>query len=149
MIVLLKIMAGVLLTNLYEWLIHKHLLHGLGKNKNSIWSFHWHDHHKNVRRTNGFDLIYLQGFYGFEAIGIGVLFMIHVPILWSQPIILTSMAIYGMMYYYLHKYAHLNPAWGKKHMRWHWDHHMGRNQDANWCVLFPLADYVFGTREKQ
>ena len=147
--VLLKIVVGILLTNMYEWLIHKYLLHGLGKNKNSIWSFHWHDHHANARKTNGFDLTYLQGFYNFEAVGIATLFLIHVPILWSQPIILTSMAIYGMMYYYLHKYSHLNPAWGKKHMRWHWDHHMGRNQDANWCVLFPLTDYVAGTREKQ
>ena len=29
-----------------EWALHKYVLHGLGKNKKSIFSFHWHKHHK-------------------------------------------------------------------------------------------------------
>ena len=29
---------------------------------------------------------------------------------------------------------------------WHYDHHMGKNQDANWCVTFPLWDHILGTR---
>ena len=29
----------------------------------------------------------------------------------------------------------------------HYDHHMGKNQDANWCVTHPFFDWVMGTRE--
>ena len=30
---------------------------------------------------------------------------------------------------------------------WHYDHHMGPNQNANWCVTRPWMDIVMGTRE--
>ena len=41
-----------------------------------------------------------------------------------------------------------DPAWMRRYLPWHYDHHLGRNQHANWCVTYPLADYVLGTREK-
>jgi hypothetical protein len=28
----------------------------------------------------------------------------------------------------------------------HYDHHMGSNQDANWCVSYPWFDWILGTR---
>lgn len=49
-------------------------------------------------------------------------------------------------YYYVHKRSHLDPEWGYKYLPWHYDHHMGPDQDKNWCVTFPLWDYVKGTR---
>ena len=36
---------------------------------------------------------------------------------------------------------------GKQHLPWHYDHHMGRDQNANWCVTHPLFDNVMGTRK--
>ena len=33
-------------------------------------------------------------------------------------------------------------------MPWHYDHHMGLDQDQNWCVTWPLMDHLFGTRVK-
>jgi len=60
---------GLLYSNAGEWFIHRYVLHGLRRNKRSLWSFHWHDHH------------------------------------------------------------------------------MGPNQEANWCVTQPWFDYVMGTRE--
>ena len=44
--------------------------------------------------------------------------------------------------------AHLDPEWAREHLPWHYDHHMGRDQNANWCVTYPLFDYVMGTRRK-
>ena len=35
----------------------------------------------------------------------------------------------------------------REHLPWHYDHHMGPNQEANWCVTRPWFDYVMGTRE--
>jgi len=38
--------------------------------------------------------------------------------------------------------------WGKKKMPWHYDHHMGKNQDSNWGVTVEWPDKLFNTREK-
>ena len=45
------------------------------------------------------------------------------------------------------KRCHQDPRWGREHMPWHVDHHLGCNQDANWCVANPFSDHVMGTRE--
>ena len=34
----------------------------------------------------------------------------------------------------------------REHLPWHVDHHLGRNQDTNWCVTKPWFDYIMGTR---
>lgn len=38
--------------------------------------------------------------------------------------------------------------WAKKHVPWHYDHHMGKNQDANWGVTTDWVDKLLGTRIK-
>ena len=48
----------------------------------------------------------------------------------------------------MHQRGHLNVEWGKKNMPWHYDHHMGKDQDANWGVTNPFWDIIFGTRKK-
>jgi len=50
-------------------------------------------------------------------------------------------------YYRCHKRAHRDPDWGREHLPWHYDHHMGPNQHANWCVTRPWFDLILGTRE--
>ncbi len=52
-----------------EWLIHKHLLHGRGKNKKSLWAFHWHEHHGNSRRGEMRDETYERSPFGNHAQG--------------------------------------------------------------------------------
>ena len=49
-------------------------------------------------------------------------------------------------YYRKHKRSHLDPAWAREHLPWHYDHHMGPHQDANWCVTRPWFDRLLGTR---
>ena len=56
--------------------------------------------------------------------------------------------MYAMRYFYYHRRAHLNVEWGKKKMPWHYDHHMGKNQDSNWGVTVEWVDKLFKTREK-
>ena len=53
----------------------------------------------------------------------------------------------AVRYYRVHKRAHRDPSWAREHLPWHYDHHMGPNQDANWCVTWPWFDWVMGTRE--
>ena len=53
----------------------------------------------------------------------------------------------AVLYYTVHRKAHVDPAWGRRWLPWHVDHHMAPNQEANWCVTFPLFDWILGTRE--
>ena len=53
---------------------------------------------------------------------------------------------YAILSYRAHKRAHLEPEWAKRHVPWHYDHHMGPDQDANWCTLAPWFDILMGTR---
>ena len=48
-VVVIGIPLGLLVANAGEWFIHKHILHGRGKKRESFWSFHWHDHHAKAR----------------------------------------------------------------------------------------------------
>jgi sterol desaturase/sphingolipid hydroxylase (fatty acid hydroxylase superfamily) len=64
------------------------------------------------------------------------------------PLFVAAVEYSTLYYYWVHRRAHRDPAWARKHLRWHYDHHMGKNQDANWCVTWPWFDYVMGTRER-
>ena len=52
----------------------------------------------------------------------------------------------AIRYYRIHRYAHLQPIWGKIFLRWHYDHHMGKTQDANWGVTTDWVDRLMKTR---
>jgi len=149
----LEIGLGLFYCNLFEWFAHRYILHGLGKKKNSIWKFHWHEHHKNARRNNNVDPIYQGSVFkwngaGKEALALLVVAIIHLPLAPFFPFFALTGA-YGIFNYYrVHKRAHLDPEWARKNVPWHMDHHLGHDQDANWCVTKPWADILFGTRKK-
>lgn len=145
---------GLVYANAMEWFIHKHILHGLGRNKQSFWSFHWHEHHKRARRQDMHDEVY-QGRVTFQwnartkeiASLLGGA-LVHAPLLPVAPFFTLAVWASAANYYRVHRKAHLDQAWAQEHLPWHVDHHTGPNQHANWCVSFPLWDVVMGTREK-
>jgi sterol desaturase/sphingolipid hydroxylase (fatty acid hydroxylase superfamily) len=134
-----------------EWFIHKYILHGLGRKKTSFWSFHWHEHHGEVRRREHLDEAYHRSLLGWhaqskEALGLFGLGLLHCPLLWWFPAYVVTIWASMVLYYIVHKKSHLNAEWAKKWLPWHYDHHMGPQQDANWCVTFPWFDHLLGTR---
>ena len=136
---------------LCEWVVHKYVLHKLGKNKKSIFSFHWHAHHKGCRKNNNFDIDYKLPFAPPVKKEIFFLFLLssfHFPLIFIAPYFFGGIILYTARYFYYHRRAHLNVAWGKKNMPWHYDHHMGKNQDSNWGVTVDWPDRLFNTREK-
>lgn len=150
---------GLLYANAGEWLIHKHLLHDLGKNKKSFWAFHWHEHHGASRRSGEnrdghyerppFERtekgeLSSQGKEALLLIGAAVA---HLPLLPIAPFFTGAVWYSIARYYRVHKRSHLDPEWARKHLPWHYDHHMGPNQHANWCVSKPWFDVIMGTRE--
>ena len=139
-------------SNAGEWLIHRYWLHGLGKNKKSFWAFHWHEHHRESRKNDMFDAQYVRSLLtwspqGKEALALALGAVAMLPMLPIAPFF-TGTVWYRMhRYYVIHKRSHLDHSWAKQHMPWHYDHHMGPTQEANWCVTRPWADVWFGTRK--
>ncbi len=143
---------GLLYANAGEWLIHKHLLHGRGRNRESYWSFHWHDHHRNVRTNAHIDPHYERSLLGWhaqskEALGLVLTGAMHLPLLPVAPFFTGAVLYSTWNYYKVHKRSHQDPGWAREHLTWHYDHHMGPNQDANWCVTRPWFDKLMGTYE--
>jgi len=145
----LTIICAIAYSNVIEWIMHKHILHGLGKNKSSVWSFHWHQHHKKARKNNFHDEDYLDGWVGGplrEKLGLLLLLVAHSPLITASPVFFITLIYCSVRYYRLHKFAHLHPSWGRYYLKCHYDHHMGKNQDANWGVTISWVDKLFGTR---
>jgi sterol desaturase/sphingolipid hydroxylase (fatty acid hydroxylase superfamily) len=144
--VILQIILGILYANTIESLIHKHILHGLGKNKDSFWAFHYHDHHKRTTKGGGIDATYKDNhFYGRELWALAFLALAHAPLFWVATYFACTIFVYLILYYYVHVKSHMNTRWAKKWIPWHYDHHMS-GKAANWGVLLPLYDILTGSR---
>lgn len=149
---MIGIPIGLLYANAVEWLVHRYVLHGPGKDPNSFWRFHWAEHHKNSRRNDMYDADYEKSIFdwnarGKEAFGIALMGALHVPLFPVAPYFTGTILYSCVNYIYRHKKAHLDPAWARVHMTGHYDHHMGTDQDANWCVTRPWFDWIMGTRK--
>ena len=150
---MIGIPLGLLVANAGEWFIHKHILHGRGKKRESFWSFHWHDHHAKARKHDMLDDQYQRSILAWEPqtkelVALGALMATHLPLFPVMPFYVGTLWYSAVRYYGIHKHAHLDPEWAKEHLPWHYDHHMGKDQNANWCVTNPFWDHVMGTRKR-
>ena len=150
MAVLGWLILGFLIGSLIEWLAHRYLLHNFSLRKLS--HSHFRVHHKNCRKNAGFDGDYITPLPRDYEHGWSEILFLASGILLAIPLIIISfwlwlaLLIHAVFYYVAHRYFHLYPKWGKKYMPWHWDHHMGKNQNANWGVTNPIFDWIFRTR---
>jgi sterol desaturase/sphingolipid hydroxylase (fatty acid hydroxylase superfamily) len=128
-------------------------LHGLGKNFDSPWAFHLHEHHAVCVKNAMFDPGYQQfSLFAWNAqtkeLSVFVMvILIHLPLLWVYPVFTLILYASLSLYYFKHRKAHLDPVWAKKHLTWHYEHHVNPGS-GNWCVTWPWCDYLFGTRNK-
>lgn len=142
---------GLLAENIGEWAVHKHLLHGLGRRQGSLWHYHWSQHHRLARANGMIDPDY-RGWplrwntHGKEALLIGVTLLAHVPLVGIAPAYVGGVYFALACYYVRHRKAHRDPAWARRHLPWHWEHHMGGEPNANYCTSWPWFDWVMGTR---
>lgn len=143
---------GLIYANVGEWVIHKYWLHGLGRKKDSLWAFHWYEHHRASRKHDGLDPHYARKLtdglnpQSSEAIGLAVAAVVHAPLFPIAPWFTTGVLFSLANYYRVHRRSHEEPGYMREHLPWHYDHHMGPNQHANWCVTYPWTDWVMGTR---
>ncbi len=144
---------GLLYCNAGEWLIHKYILHERGKDRRSFYAYHWHDHHRAARKNDQYDPAYARWHWRWdprskEVVGLIGLAALHAPLFPVAPFFVGAVWFSQANYYRVHKKSHQDPAWGRKHLPWHVDHHLGPDQNANWCVTWPWFDWVMGTRKK-
>lgn len=149
---MIGIPVALALSNVFEWYIHKHVLHGRGR-EGGWWRFHLHRHHANALRLQGWDPDYAKGFWRSEpqfkeVAGLVAVTLPFLPLFPVAPFFTGTVVYCSVNYYRCHRKAHLDPAWARTHLPWHYDHHMGPDQEANWCVTRPWADRLFGTRKR-
>ena len=143
MITFVAVLVGILYANIVEYLVHKHLFHGLGKKASSIFAFHLRGHHLVSRRDGFVDMrISKNEFFGMP---IAVLF--HSPLLFLSPVFFWTITSYAVLFIAIHNMLHKKPRLAKKYFWWHWNHHMG-NQNKSWGVVLPITDLLMGTLEK-
>jgi sterol desaturase/sphingolipid hydroxylase (fatty acid hydroxylase superfamily) len=148
---MIGIPLGLAVFTVGEWAAHKYLLHELGRDKASRFSFHFHGHHQSVRRHGFYDPDYAGPVWSTptqarEAIGLAAVGLAHAPLLPVAPFYTATIWWCLARYRRLHRRAHLDPEWGRTHLPWHYDHHMGPNQDRNWGVTTDWFDKLVGTK---
>ena len=144
--------------NVSEWFVHKYILHKLGANKNSFFHYHW-EHHNRCRKLRNMDTDYIQMYVrdGITKMVVKEIALMAVLSLvmggfiffFTWPALGVATVIVLWYYFFIHAYSHINPTFGKKYLPWHYDHHMGKDQNKNWCVTFPWFDWVMRTRVKR
>jgi hypothetical protein len=149
---MIGIPLGLLYGNAAEWILHRYL-HRAGRDKKNFYSFHWFEHHKNSRQSGeNFDEVYTKhpvrwDHAGKEMASLVALAVGHIPLFPFAPFFTATLWYCVYNYYRVHKRSHLDIEWARKHVPWHVDHHMGPDQNANWCVTKPWTDILLGTRQ--
>lgn len=147
---LAQVAAGFFVANIVEHVAHEQVLHNLAKRKTTLGRFfRYHLQHHAVSKKNDFvDDSYRQPWWSEarlkEIIGVTVLVVGPGLLIAHVPAFTATVVVYAGLYLWAHRRSHLNTAWGKKWLNFHWRHHMV-NPNTNFCVLFPLADVLFGT----
>jgi len=149
---LLQFCLGLIIANAGEWAMHRYLLHGLGKQINSIWAYHLHEHHIIAKKLNMLDPGYQTppkrwNSQAKELLVLVSILAFHIPFFWWLNGYAWGINIAVVSYYLLHKKAHKDIAWAKRYLPWHYQHHIG-NPNSNWCVSYPLFDYLMQTHSK-
>lgn len=144
------IVLGFLVGSLIEWTAHKYFLHN--RRFSDAFKSHFSVHHRSARKNKGFDEMYFDFPPSTWDEGVSELFYLLVvwvtslPSYYISPWLCLSLTAHACAYYFLHRKFHLSPQWGRRWMPWHWDHHMGPDQNCNWGVTSPIFDVLFGTR---
>lgn len=143
--------VGIFVANGLEWYFHKVWLHEYPSQYRNSPFFTHIAHHKRARLNDFQDEGYAESMFKnaemynekTALLGLAGAATIFLPV---APFF-TAGLYYGLWNYWrVHSKAHLDPAYAKKRIPWHYDHHMTSNQNANWCVTKPWFDYIMGTR---
>lgn len=124
-----------------EYVLHKYILHNI--KLKPVFKNHFGNHHRISRKTGFVDERYekiLSRDSFFEIGTLLALAIIHLPLFVYYPWAYATLIWSVIVYYFLHRKMHLDPAWARKWAPWHYEHHMGKDQHDWWGVRLPLVD---------
>lgn len=149
--ILLQVFLGWLYGHFAEYALHRWLLHDFAVKYRRYFTYHFFEHH-NTARLN----LMIDDRYWFKKIkwdsatkeiaGLLFLLLIHAPVYFWAPAFYVMLVYSALAYYFVHRRSHLSFEWAKQAIPWHYDHHMGTNQHANYGVRSDMMDRMFGTR---
>ena len=97
---------GLFYANAGEWLVHRYILHGLGKKRNSFWAHHLYEHHVVCRTHGMMDLGYQKlnlkqwNAQTKELVVLVCIVLLHLPIIIIYPIFTSTVYVSFSVYYY-------------------------------------------------
>ncbi len=145
--IILQVLVAWIYSHFLEYFLHKYLLHNPKRKK--WFKTHFADHHRVSRKLLMIDPKYLSGLRiqgDPELKGLILLAFLHFPIALFFPYAYFALIVCSLNYWYIHSRSHRDINWSRENTPWHYDHHLGKNQNANWGVRLPMIDYLFGTR---
>jgi len=145
--VVAQIAFAWLYSHIFEYFIHKYILHNYKFFKKPFKN-HFKLHHGISRKNKMYDENY-EKLIGskFEFSGLIFLLFLHLPFVFFFKWFYFTLIFSACTYYFLHKKSHTNVTWGKKWLPWHYEHHMGKNQNINWGVRLPIVDKIMKTSD--
>jgi sterol desaturase/sphingolipid hydroxylase (fatty acid hydroxylase superfamily) len=142
---MLQFVLGWFYGHIFEYIAHRYLLHGRKRFKR-LFRNHFKSHHNISRKNQMYDSSYKNLLSSkFEVISLSLALVLHLPVLYFAPYFFAAILWSVTAYYVIHKISHVNTAWGKRWLPWHYEHHMGKNQHINWGVRLPIVDKLFRT----
>ena len=135
-------------SHILEHCIHRWWLHN--RKRKHWFKDHFGDHHKISRKNCMYDArsyskIDPRG--DREIKGLMMLALVHSPIAIWFPWAYLVLVYSAISYFFVHRRAHQDFRWARENVPWHYDHHMGPDQNMNWGVRLPWVDWIAGTRK--
>lgn len=136
-------------SHVLEYCLHRWLLHD--RHKKYWFKTHMGDHHRAAKKNFMYDENFKKEVNIMtdpEVRGLILLAMIHSPIAALFPYAYLTLIICSYSYFYTHRKSHQDLRWARENAPWHYDHHLGKDQNVNWGVRLPIIDWLVGTRVK-
>ena len=145
--IVLQVAIAWAYSHVLEYCLHRWLLHN--RKRKQWFRNHFGDHHRIARKNMMFDSkahdsLSVKG--DPEIKGLIVLSLLHAPVAILWPFAYAYLVVASCTYFLVHRRAHQDFRWARQYVPWHYDHHMGKNQNMNWGVRLPWVDWIMGTR---
>ena len=144
----LQVAIAWVYSHVLEYCLHRWWLHN--RKRKHWFKDHFGNHHKIARKNQMYDP---RSYTGIdprgdrEVKGLILLALAHSPIAIWFPYAYLVLAYSAISYFLVHRKAHQDFRWARENVPWHYDHHMGPDQNLNWGVRRSWVDTLVGTRK--
>ncbi len=149
-LIVIQILTAWIYSHFLEYCLHRFALHNNSFLLKPLFKIHFSDHHRCARADLMVDNDYhspASFIFHKEALILMALCALHIPVALSLPYAFVTVVISACSYFLVHRRAHIDHRWARDNLTWHYDHHMGKDQNCNWGVRLPIFDIIFSTRQ--